>query len=75
VAEAAGPSKLAERLSFYAMPKLLVVDELGYPQFEEKAANLFSQLVARRHERAACSSPQSDGPSEATSSATSVTRS
>jgi DNA replication protein DnaC len=43
--------QLAERLGFYAKPKLLVVDELGYLPFEKRSAHLFFQLVARRYER------------------------
>jgi DNA replication protein DnaC len=43
--------KLSEQLGFYAKPKLLVVDELGYLPFEKQAANLFFQLVTRRYER------------------------
>jgi DNA replication protein DnaC len=43
--------QLAERLAFYAKPKLLVVDELGYLPFEKRSAHLFFQLVARRYEK------------------------
>ena len=43
--------QLADRLTFYAKPKLLVVDELGYLPFEKRSAHLFFQLVARRYER------------------------
>lgn len=43
--------QLAERLGFYAKPKLLIVDELGYLPFERRSAHLFFQLVARRYER------------------------
>jgi DNA replication protein DnaC len=43
--------KLAEQLGFYAKPKLLVVDELGYLPFEKQTAHLFFQLVTRRYER------------------------
>lgn len=43
--------RLEERLSFYAKPKLLIVDELGYLPFETAAAHLFFQLVSRRYER------------------------
>lgn len=39
------------RLAFYAKPKLLVIDELGYLPFERDAAYLFFQLVSRRYER------------------------
>ncbi len=42
---------LAEQLAFYAKPKLLIVDELGYLPLERASANLFFQLVARRYER------------------------
>ena len=43
--------KLAEQIAFYAKPKLLVVDELGYLPLEKQTANLFFQLVSRRYER------------------------
>lgn len=43
--------RLEERLGFYAKPKLLIVDELGYLPFETSAAHLFFQLVSRRYER------------------------
>jgi len=43
--------RLEERLAFYAKPKLLIVDELGYLPFEPSAAHLFFQLVSRRYER------------------------
>ncbi len=43
--------RLEERLSFYAKPKLLIIDELGYLPFEPHAAHLFFQLVSRRYER------------------------
>jgi DNA replication protein DnaC len=43
--------RLEERLSHWAKPKLLIVDELGYLPFEPNAAYLFFQLVSRRYER------------------------
>ncbi len=43
--------KLDEKLRFYAKPKLLLIDELGYLPFEKRSAHLFFQLVARRYER------------------------
>ena len=45
--------RLEERLAFYAKPKLLVVDELGYLPLEAQAAHVFFQLVSRRYERGA----------------------
>lgn len=32
---------LADRLVFYAKPRLLILDELGYLPFERQAAHLF----------------------------------
>ena len=43
--------KLADQIGFYAKPKLLVVDELGYLPLEKQTAHLFFQLVSRRYER------------------------
>jgi len=43
----------AKRLTHYAKPKLLIVDELGYLPFEPNAAHLFFQLVSRRYEKGA----------------------
>jgi len=51
LAKGQADGKLTEQLSFYAKPKLLVVDELGYLPFEKQTANLFFQLVTRRYER------------------------
>jgi DNA replication protein DnaC len=34
-----------------AMPKLLIIDEIGYLPFGREQANLFFQVVARRYER------------------------
>jgi DNA replication protein DnaC len=51
LAKAETEGQLAERLSFYAKPKLLLIDELGYLPFEKRSAHLFFQLVARRYEK------------------------
>jgi DNA replication protein DnaC len=51
LARAEAEGQLAERLGYYAKPKLLVIDELGYLPFEKRSAHLFFQLVARRYER------------------------
>lgn len=49
--KAESEGQLNDKLGFFAKPKLLVVDELGYLPFDRRAANLFFQLVARRYER------------------------
>jgi DNA replication protein DnaC len=51
LARAESEGKLGEQLGFYAKPKLLVIDELGYLPFEKRSAHLFFQLVVRRYER------------------------
>lgn len=51
LAKAETDGALAERLTYYTKPKLLVIDELGYLPFERRSAHLFLQLVARRYER------------------------
>ncbi|MFC3837438.1 IS21-like element helper ATPase IstB [Paracoccus rhizosphaerae] len=53
LAKAHAEGRLEEKLSHYAKPKLLIVDELGYLPFEPDAAHLFFQLVSRRYERGA----------------------
>ncbi len=52
LAKAETDGQLAERLTYYTKPKLLIIDELGYLPFERRSAHLFFQLVARRYERA-----------------------
>ena len=53
LAKAHAEGRLEEKLTHYAKPKLLIVDELGYLPFEPDAAHLFFQLVSRRYERGA----------------------
>ena len=53
LAKAQADGRLDERLTHYAKPKLLIIDELGYLPFEPDAAHLFFQLVSRRYERGA----------------------
>ena len=50
-AKAHAEGRLEERLGFFAKPKLLIIDELGYLPFETNAAHLFFQLISRRYER------------------------
>ena len=51
LAKAQADGRLEERLTHFAKPKLLIVDELGYLPLEPDAAHLFFQLVSRRYER------------------------
>jgi DNA replication protein DnaC len=51
LARAHAEGRLEDKLAFYAKPKLLIIDELGYLPFEANAAHLIFQLVSRRYER------------------------
>jgi DNA replication protein DnaC len=42
---------LKARLSHFAKPRLLIVDELGYLPLEPAAGHLFFQLISRRYEQ------------------------
>jgi DNA replication protein DnaC len=46
-------NRLEERLKQYALPKLLIIDEIGYIPIDQHGAHLFFQLISRRYERGA----------------------
>jgi DNA replication protein DnaC len=43
--------RLDDRLKVYTMPRLLIIDEIGYLPIDRAGANLFFQLISRRYER------------------------
>ena len=45
------PRLLKLRMSYYARPSVLVIDEVGYLSYSSRAADLIFQLVSRRHEK------------------------
>lgn len=49
--KALGEGRLDEKLKFFTVPRLLIVDEIGYLPIDRTGANLFFQLVSRRYER------------------------
>ena len=49
--KAAAEGRLEERLKIYTVPRLLIVDEIGYLPIDRAGANLFFQLISRRYER------------------------
>jgi DNA replication protein DnaC len=53
LAKAHADGRLDDKLTFFAKPKLLIIDGLGYLPFAPNAAHLFFQLVSRRYERGA----------------------
>ncbi|HET7853880.1 MAG TPA: IS21-like element helper ATPase IstB [Candidatus Methylomirabilis sp.] len=53
LAKAYAENRLEDKLKFYTLPKLLVIDEIGYVPIDRHAAHLFFQLISRRYERGA----------------------
>jgi DNA replication protein DnaC len=49
--KAAVEGRLDERLKIYTVPRLLIIDEIGYLPIDRAGANLFFQLISRRYER------------------------
>ena len=49
--KAAGEGRLDEKLKVYTVPRLLVIDEIGYLPIDRQGANLFFQLISRRYEK------------------------
>lgn len=48
---ALGEGRLEEKLKAYTVPRLLIVDEIGYLPIDRIGANLFFQLISRRYEK------------------------
>ena len=44
-------NRLEEKLKTFTVPRLLIVDEIGYLPIDRNGANLFFQLISRRYER------------------------
>jgi DNA replication protein DnaC len=51
LAKAHSENRLEDRMKCFVVPKLLVVDEIGYIPIDRLGANLFFQLISRRYER------------------------
>jgi DNA replication protein DnaC len=43
--------RLEDKLKLFTVPRLLIIDEIGYLPIDRVGANLFFQLVSRRYER------------------------
>src|SRR5205807_270151 len=48
---ALGEGRLEEKLKHYTVPRLLIIDEIGYLPIDRVGANLFFQLISRRYEK------------------------
>ena len=49
--KAMAEGKLEDKLKTYTVPRLLIVDEIGYLPIDQAGANLFFQLISRRYEK------------------------
>ena len=49
--KALGENRLEDKLKFYAVPRLLLIDEIGYLPIDRQGAIFFFQLISRRYER------------------------
>lgn len=49
--KALNEGKLEDKLKTYTVPRLLIVDEIGYLPIDQAGANLFFQLISRRYEK------------------------
>jgi len=51
LSRALGENRLEEKLKTFTVPRLLIVDEIGYLPIDRVGANLFYQLISRRYEK------------------------
>jgi DNA replication protein DnaC len=49
--KALAEGKIEEKIKHYTVPRLLIVDEIGYLPIDRQGANLFFQLISRRYEK------------------------
>jgi DNA replication protein DnaC len=49
--KALAEGRLEDKLKLYTVPRLLIVDEIGYLPIDRQGANLFFQLISRRYEK------------------------
>lgn len=49
--KALSEGRLEEKIKHYTVPRLLIVDEIGYLPIDRQGANLFFQLISRRYEK------------------------
>lgn len=49
--KALAEGRLEDKLKVYTVPRLLIIDEIGYLPIDGQGANLFFQLISRRYER------------------------
>lgn len=48
---ALGEGRLEDKIKLFTVPRLLIIDEIGYLPIDRIGANLFFQLISRRYEK------------------------
>ena len=51
LSRALNEGRLEEKLKVFTVPRVLIIDEIGYLPIDRTGANLFFQLISRRYER------------------------
>jgi len=51
LSKALNEGRLEDKMKVYTVPRLLIIDEIGYLPIDRQGANLFFQLISRRYER------------------------
>jgi len=51
LSKALNEGRLEDKMKVFTVPRLLVIDEIGYLPIDRQGANLFFQLISRRYER------------------------
>ncbi|MGH9242068.1 MAG: IS21-like element helper ATPase IstB [Vicinamibacterales bacterium] len=51
LSKALADGRLEDKLKVFTVPRLMIVDEIGYLPIDGQGANLFFQLISRRYER------------------------
>jgi DNA replication protein DnaC len=51
LSRAHGEGRLEDKLKVFTVPRVLIIDEIGYLPIDGQGANLFFQLISRRYER------------------------
>lgn len=49
--KALAEGRIEEKIKHYTVPRLLIIDEIGYLPIDRQGANLFFQLISRRYEK------------------------
>jgi len=51
LSKALNEGRLEEKMKVFTVPRLLIIDEIGYLPIDRQGANLFFQLISRHYEK------------------------